>query len=266
MDWTFVWTLSLIIFYEGASNAAPAPTPGEDNMLGEYGDLFGTGLMANHVPRLGRRSLSPFNSKQRNGFRFFGGIGDGGGSGELHRNRNLAGFFGPLFNRYENFRYYGGRPGEELARGLLRDKRQDEYSDLMTLQPDNSVKVDKDVPSETANTKASKPDIDQGYWKNVIGEATINSVLEKMAEIGETREIIEDFNQYEATGFGNPLPRYLARWAPVPAKSPKVNPQPYPNNPEVGILNKYKNFYPKTSSLAFPRRRKKGRTFTRIFS
>merc|ERR1712127_1089387 len=36
--------------------------------------------MANHVPRLGRRSLSPFNSKQRNGFRFFGGVGDGGAS------------------------------------------------------------------------------------------------------------------------------------------------------------------------------------------
>merc|ERR1740116_444992 len=68
--------------------------------------------MANHVPRLGRRSLSPFNSKQRNGFRFFGGVGDGGASGEPARNRNLAGFFGPLFNRYENFRYYGGRPGE----------------------------------------------------------------------------------------------------------------------------------------------------------
>merc|ERR1711971_1134479 len=55
--------------------------------------------MANHVPRLGRRSLSPFNSKQRNGFRFFGGVGDGGASGEPARNRNLAGFFGPLFNR-----------------------------------------------------------------------------------------------------------------------------------------------------------------------
>merc|ERR1719483_672784 len=46
--------------------------------------------MANHVPRLGRRSLSPFNSKQRNGFRFFGGVGDGGASGEPARNRNLA--------------------------------------------------------------------------------------------------------------------------------------------------------------------------------
>jgi len=268
MDWTFgifsyftVWILSLIFI--GGGSAVPAPQPGED-MLGEFGDLFGNAQMANHVPRLGRRSLSPFDSKHRNGFRFFGGIGDGGGSGERHRSRNLAGFFGPLYNRYDNFRYYGGRPGEELARGLLRNKRQDEYSDLMSLQPDNSVKVDKDVPSETANTKASKPDIDQDYWKNVIGEATINSVLEKMAEIGETREIIEDFNKYEAFGVGNPLPRYLARWAPAPAKSPKVNPNN--NHPEVGILNKYKNFYPKNSSLAFPRRRKKGRTFTRIFS
>merc|ERR1712241_1167620 len=180
MDWTFVWTLSLIIFYEGASNAAPAPTPGEDNMLGEYGDLFGTGLMANAVPRLGRRSLSPFDSKQRNGFRFFGGIGDRGESGDLQRNRNLAGFFGPLFNRYENFRYYGGRPGEELARGLLRDKRpKEEYSELLSAQADKAD-IDKNVPADATKTKTSKPDIDMDYWKNVIGEATINSVLEKM--------------------------------------------------------------------------------------
>merc|ERR1712241_299301 len=157
MDWTFVWTLSLIIFYEGASNAAPAPTPGEDNMLGEYGDLFGTGLMANAVPRLGRRSLSPFDSKQRNGFRFFGGIGDRGESGDLQRNRNLAGFFGPLFNRYENFRYYGGRPGEELARGLLRDKRQqEEYSEMSSLQADKAD-TERKAKATPAKPKATQP-------------------------------------------------------------------------------------------------------------
>ena len=84
------------------------------------------------------------------------------------------------------FRYYGGRPGEELARGLLRDKRQqEEYSDLLSLQADKAD-VEKDasvtaVPAEAATkTKANKPDIDQDYWKNVIGEATINNVLEKM--------------------------------------------------------------------------------------
>lgn len=252
MDWTFVWIISLI-FMSGGSLAAPAPKPGED-MLGEFGDLFGNAQMANHVPRLGRRSLSPFNSKQRNGFRFFGGVGDGGASGEPARNRNLAGFFGPLFNRYENFRYYGGRPGEELARGLLRDKKQDEYP--LSLQSDE--KKDKESIPPSAKPKASKPEAsDQDYWQNVIGEATINSVLEKMAEIGETREIIEDFNNYNAYGVGNPLPKYLARWN-HPVSTPKVKvPQTSTN------LNKYKGYYPK--SLAFPRR-KKGRTFTRIFS
>jgi len=271
MDWTFgifsyftVWILSLTVFYGSSSNAAPAPRPGEDNMLGEYGDLFGTGLMANHVPRLGRRSLSPFNSKQRNGFRFFGAPGDGGGSGELNPNRNLAGFFGPLFNRYENFRYYGGRPGEELARGLLRDKRQqEEYSDGLSLQADKAD-IGKDIPAQApaAKTKASKPDIDQDYWQNVIGEATINSVLEKMAEIGETREVIEDFNRYKAFGVGNPLPKYLARWN-HPVNTPKVS-VPQTSYPNKDVLNKYKSYYPQ-SSVAFPRR-KKGRTFTRIFS
>merc|ERR1719350_785184 len=109
--------------------------------------------MANHVPRLGRRSLSPFNSKQRNGFRFFGGVGDGGASGEPARNRNLAGFFGPLFNRYENFRYYGGRPGEELARGLLRDKKQDEYP--LSLQSDEKKDKESIPPSAESETTSS---------------------------------------------------------------------------------------------------------------
>merc|ERR1711874_533945 len=100
----------------------------------------------------GRRSLRPYS---------------GGGS------RNFAGLYGPLFNRYENFRYYGGRPGEELARGLLRDKRpKEEYPD--------KADIDKIVPADTTKTKTGKPDIDMDYWKNVIGEATINSVLEKM--------------------------------------------------------------------------------------
>jgi len=229
-------------------------------MIGEYGDLFGAGLMANHVPRLGRRSLSPFKSKQRNRFRFFGGTGDGGGSGELHGNRNLAGFFGP---RYENFRYYGGRPGEELARGLLRDKRQqEEYSELLSLQADKAD-AGKDVPAEATKTKASKPDIDQDYWKNVIGEATINTVLEKMAEIGETRELIQDFNQYKSFGVGNPLPKYLSRWG-HPVNSPTKVSVPQTSYPNKDVLNKYKSYYPQ-SSVAFPRR-KKGRTFTRIFS
>ena len=89
----------------------------------------------------------------------------------------------PDCNKVEKtFRYYGGRPGEELARGLLRDKRQqEEYSDGLSLQADKAD-AGKDIPTEAAaaKTKASKPDIDQDYWQNVIGEATINSVLEKM--------------------------------------------------------------------------------------
>ena len=36
------------------------------------------------------------------------------------------------------------------------------------------------IPVEATKTPTDKPDIDLDYWKNVIGEATINSVLEKM--------------------------------------------------------------------------------------
>ena len=38
-----VWILSILIFCGSNSNAAPAPKPGEDNMLGDYGDQFGSG-------------------------------------------------------------------------------------------------------------------------------------------------------------------------------------------------------------------------------
>ena len=40
--------------------------------------------------------------------------------------------------------------------------------------------IKESIPA-SAETKASKPEAsDQDYWQNVIGEATINSVLEKM--------------------------------------------------------------------------------------
>lgn len=261
MDWRFVWIFSLIL--TSMSEAAP----GEDSMLG---DLFGTSqMMANHVPRLGRRSLSPFRSK---GFRFFGsGGGDRGGSGVSDRGGKLAGFFGPLY-RYDNFRFYGGRPGEELARGLLRDKRmEEEYSDMMlpNVAADNvgggggvETALDKATSVSTKLAKAALPAgsekessnisrEDQDYWKNVLSEATINTVLQKMAEIGETREMIEDFNKYEKYGVGNPLPKYLARHQPLPAMSPKVKVESsYPKTNE-GILSKYRSYLP------FPRRRRR---------
>jgi len=239
MDWRFVWIFCLILTTTARVTWA---TPGEDSMLG---DMFGNSeLMANHVPRLGRRSLSPFRSQKS--FRFFGGgLGD-------HDRGKLAGFFGPLFDRYDNFRYYGGRPGEELARGLLRDKRmEEEYSDLRLPKSDNVksplVKNDK----ESSNISGAE---DQEYWKNVLTEATINSVMEKMAEIGETREMIEAFNKYEKYGFGNPLPKYLARFnhqPAIPAMSPKVKVESsYPKSNE-GLLSKYRSYLP------FPRRKKR---------
>ena len=87
-------------------------------------------------------------------------------------------------------------------------------------------------------------------------------VIFLQAEIGETREMIEDFNQYKALGVGNPLPKYLARWN-HPVNIPKVS-VPKTSYPNKDPINKYKSYYPQ-SSVAFPRR-KKGRTFTRIFS
>jgi len=263
MDWRFVWLFcnALVALIE----AGPVPKP---LMGGEMGDLYGDNQMANHVPRLGRRSLNPFRPKHRSGFRFFSGLTDKTRSGAADRVRHrskLAGFFGPLFNRYQNFRYYGGRPGEELARGLLRDKRlvgdAEEFPELMLASPDN-VKLDKDVDSEAEEVAGSagsggiNVSEDPEYWKNVLGEATINAVLEKMAEIGETRQMIEEFNQYEAFGVGNPLPKYLARYnhqLPQMLSSKIKVESSFPKgqgHPETGILNKYKSYLP------FPRRKR----------
>ena len=98
--------------------------------------------------------------------------------------------------------------------------------------------------------------------KSAIETSPIFFFVFLQEEIGETREIIEDFNQYKAFGVGNPLPKYLARWS-HPVNSPKVA-APQTSYQNKAMLNKYKGYFPK-SSIAFPRR-KKGRTFTRIFS
>ena len=85
------------------------------------GDLYGGAQMANHVPRLGRRSRNPYLNHNRNAFRFFGETGDRTGSSAAVQHRNLAGLFsGPLFR---NFRFHGGTSSDDLMRGLLRDKR-----------------------------------------------------------------------------------------------------------------------------------------------
>ena len=88
---------------------------------GEMGDLYGGAQMANHVPRLGRRSRNPYlKDHNRNAFRFFGETGDRTGSSAA-QHRNLAGLFsGPLFR---NFRFHGGSSSDDLTRGLLRNKR-----------------------------------------------------------------------------------------------------------------------------------------------
>ena len=86
---------------------------------------------------------------------------------------------------------------------LFRDKRpkivgEDEYSELMLPNADN-VKLDKDTvvaAASEADEAAGVPGVvgqgvvpgggglsmadDPEYWKNVLGEATINAVLEKM--------------------------------------------------------------------------------------
>lgn len=229
MDWKFVWSFASLLLFLYTVEAAPRP--GEGLFGDEMGDLFGDAQMANHVPRLGRRSMNPFLKDQnRNGFRFFGATGDKDAS----RPRNVAGYFGPLFR---NFRFYGGSPGEDLTRGLLREKRLEEYS--KAAEGDN-VKED---PKTGDFAK------DDEFWRQSLAEATLNSVLEKMTQIGETKEMIEELENYDKYGSpGSPLPRFLARYNhQLPAMSPKVKVESsYPNQ---GIVYKFSQFRP------FPRRK-----------
>jgi len=129
MDWTFVWifaALSILILNitNNIQIVDAVPQPGEGLFGGgEMGDLYGGAQMANHVPRLGRRSRNPYlKDHNRNAFRFFGETGDRTGSSAA-QHRNLAGLFsGPLFR---NFRFHGGSSSDDLMRGLIRSKRID---------------------------------------------------------------------------------------------------------------------------------------------
>lgn len=239
MDWTFVWifaALSILILNitNNIQIVDAVPQPGEGLFGGgEMGDLYGGAQMANHVPRLGRRSRNPYLNANRNAFRFFGETGDRTGSSAAVQHRNLAGLFsGPLFR---NFRFHGGSSSDDLMRGLLRDKR---------IEPENPKEN-----FESAEDEATEDLSDDEYLKKYLLEATMKSVLDKMAQIGETKEMIEkleNFEKYGAGTPGSPLPRFLARYNhPLPAMSPKVKTESsYPGS-GMYLYNKFSQYRPR---------------------
>jgi len=239
MDWTFVWifaALSILILNitNNIQIVDAVPQPGEGLFGGgEMGDLYGGAQMANHVPRLGRRSRNPYLNHNRNAFRFFGETGDRTGSSAAVQHRNLAGLFsGPLFR---NFRFHGGSSSDDLMRGLLRDKR---------IEPENPKEN-----FESAEDEATEDLSDDEYLKKYLLEATMKSVLDKMAQIGETKEMIEkleNFEKYGAGTPGSPLPRFLARYNhPLPAMSPKVKTESsYPGS-GMYLYNKFSQYRPR---------------------
>lgn len=244
MDWTFVWifaALSILILNitNNIQIVDAVPQPGEGLFGGgELGDLYGGAQMANHVPRLGRRSRNPYLNHNRNAFRFFGETGDRTGSSAAVQHRNLAGLFsGPLFR---NFRFHGGTSSDDLMRGLLRDKR---------IEPENPKENFESAIKEEVTEDLS----DDEYLKKYLLEATMKSVLDKMAQIGETKDMIEkleNFEKYGAGTPGSPLPRFLARYNhPLPAMSPKVKTESsYPAS-GMYLYNKFSQYRP-----SFPRK------------
>jgi len=90
---------------------------------------------------------------------------------------------------------------------------------------------------------------DDEYLKKYLLEATMKSVLDKMAQIGETKEMIEkleNFEKYGAGTPGSPLPRFLARYNhPLPAMSPKVKTESsYPGS-GMYLYNKFSQYRPR---------------------
>jgi len=238
MDWTFVWifaALSILILNitNNIQIVDAVPQPGEGLFGGgEMGDLYGGAQMANHVPRLGRRSRNPYLNHNRNAFRFFGETGDRTGSSAAVQHRNLAGLFsGPLFR---NFRFHGGSSSDDLMRGLLRDKR---------IEPENPKEN-----FESAEDEATEDLSDDEYLKKYLLEATMKSVLDKMAQIGETKEMIEELENFENYGAGtpgSPLPRFLARYNhPLPAMSPKVKTESSFPASGMYLYNKFSQYRP----------------------
>jgi len=245
MDWTFdhyafsVWifaALSILILNitNNIQIVDAVPQPGEGLFGGgEMGDLYGGAQMANHVPRLGRRSRNPYLNHNRNAFRFFGETGDRTGSSAAVQHRNLAGLFsGPLFR---NFRFHGGSSSDDLMRGLIRSKRIEPKKDKENFENFVKEEVKEDLS-------------DDEYLKKYLLEATMKSVLDKMAQIGETKEMIEkleNFEKYGAGTPGSPLPRFLARYNhPLPAMSPKVKTESSFPASGMYLYNKFSQYRP----------------------
>jgi len=89
---------------------------------------------------------------------------------------------------------------------------------------------------------------DDEYLKKYLLEATMKSVLDKMAQIGETKEMIEELENFENYGAGtpgSPLPRFLARYNhPLPAMSPKVKTESSFPASGMYLYNKFSQYRP----------------------
>jgi len=170
----------------------------------------------NSVPRMGRRSLSPFMRSALGG-----GAGssspNGGGFRFINsRPRRRAGPYNPFGGGYPSFRFAGG---PDFYQGALRSKRVQEA-------------VPNDVANGLRSAKRVLPPVHVGssmfpsvrqqqnqYWQGLLNEAARESLLQRLSGIKEVEgkkpavATSEEGNIENVSDYSrSPLARFLSRY------------------------------------------------------
>jgi len=169
----------------------------------------------NSVPRMGRRSMSPFmrsalggggsSSTNNGGFRFLNS-----------RPRRRPGPYNPFGGGFPAFRFVGG-PG--LYQGGLRSKREEE------VVPDNvgnglqsSKRVLPPVHVGTSMFPSVRQQQNQ-YWQTLLNEAARESLLQRLSGLKDTNgENSSDGNNQNTNAMNvddysrSPLARFLSKY------------------------------------------------------
>lgn len=200
--------LATIILHFSSNGVLMSPVGGE-GMVPE----FMAGL--NSVPRMGRRSMSPFMRSALGG----GGSTNTNGGGFRFLNsrpRRRSGPYNPFGGGFPAFRFVGG-PG--LYQGALRSKREEE------MVPDNvgnGLRSSKRVLPPVHVGSSMFPSVRQQqnqYWQTLLNEAARESLLQRLSGLKD----VEGEKSSTGTNGGNkvmnvddysrsPLARFLSKY------------------------------------------------------
>lgn len=191
-----------------------SPIPSE----GMFPDFMMNAQLANSVPRMGRRSLSPFmraatnvnggSTTSEGGFRVLNG-----------RPRRRIGPYNPFGGGLSGFRFAAG-PG--LYQGALRNKRMPEIvsTGASSLDTSSSGSTNGNLDNLMRQSKRVLPPVHVGasmfptvrhqqnmYWENLLSEAARESLLQRLAGAKDA-ELEKISSQENGDGSADSIPQY----------------------------------------------------------